>query len=75
MDLKQISIMGTYSMYKFYKGEKENPFADKNEGNKAMFWEYEFTFDSAFFKRETYSEICFRANDSCFWYFSFTHLK
>lgn len=40
--------MENFSMYKFYKGEKENPFADKNDNNRALFWQYESVFERDF---------------------------
>ncbi|MDR2962456.1 MAG: hypothetical protein LBU90_02265 [Bacteroidales bacterium] len=45
--------MKDYSMYRYYKGEEENPFENKGQGinpnqNKYMFWYYEQGFDAAY---------------------------
>jgi hypothetical protein len=34
-----------YSMYKYYKGEKENPFDNVTQNKKHMFWFYESCFE------------------------------
>jgi len=45
--------MGNYTMYRFYKGGKNNPFNSETDGLSAKFWYYEYVFDSSFFKEET----------------------
>jgi len=52
-NLKQIAIVENYSMYRFYKGEKNNPFTSETDELSAKFWYYEYIFDSSFFKEDT----------------------
>jgi hypothetical protein len=40
-------------MYRYYKGEKENPF-DHEKQNSHMFWFYESVFENQFIKWESY---------------------
>ena len=40
-------------MYRFYKGEKNNPFNSETDWLSAKFWYYEYVFDSSFFKDDT----------------------
>ena len=42
-----------YSMYRFYKGEKENPFNQDKENSAYMFWFYESVFDLSFTNNES----------------------
>lgn len=42
----------SFLMYKYYKGEAQNPFEGKNQ-NAAMWWFYEKHFDSLFIKNES----------------------
>lgn len=52
-NLKQIAVMENYSMYRFYKGEKNNPFDSETDGLSAKFWYYESVFETSFFKKDT----------------------
>lgn len=45
--------MANYTMYRFYKGEKNNPFNSETDGLSAKFWYYEYVFDTSFFKDDT----------------------
>jgi hypothetical protein len=45
--------MANYTMYRFYKGEKNNPFDNETDSVSAKFWYYEYVFDTSFFKDET----------------------
>jgi len=45
--------MKDYSMYRYYKGEKENPFNKENQNTSFMFWFYEKHFDDEFAKNES----------------------
>jgi hypothetical protein len=45
--------MENYSMYRFYKGEKTNPFENEYDTSSALFWDAEYTFDSSYFKKKT----------------------
>ena len=49
--------MNYFSMYKFFKGEKENPFDATKQGTAHFFWFYESVFDRDFTN-----------NDSSDWY-------
>lgn len=40
-------------MYRFFKGEKKNPFDNETDSGSAKFWYYEYVFDTSFFKDET----------------------
>jgi hypothetical protein len=40
--------MKDYSMYRFFKGEKENPFDKDKQNSQHMFWFYESIFDRDF---------------------------
>jgi hypothetical protein len=42
-----------YSMFRFYKGEQENPFDQVKENAAHMFWFYESIFNSDFLKNES----------------------
>jgi len=42
-----------YSMFRFYKGEKENLFDQVKENTAHMFWFYESVFDRDFTKNES----------------------
>jgi hypothetical protein len=46
--------MEDYTMYRFFKGEKTNPFDNENDSFSARFWNAEKTFDSSFFTWETF---------------------
>jgi len=46
--------MEKYKMYRFYKGEKTNPFDSSVDSPSSIFWNAEQTFDSSYFNRETY---------------------
>jgi hypothetical protein len=46
--------MENYSMYRFYKGEENNPFDNKNDSLRARFWNAEKTFETSFFKWEAH---------------------
>jgi len=41
-------------MYRFYKGEKTNPFDNINDSFSARFWNAEETFETSFFTWETF---------------------
>jgi hypothetical protein len=45
--------MEDYTMYRFFKGEKTNPFDNENDTLSARFWQAEYVFDSSYFKKET----------------------
>lgn len=45
--------MTDYSMYKYFKGEKENPFDKISQNTQYMFWFYESVFENDFSKRES----------------------
>lgn len=59
---KTTIIMGNYSMYRFFKGEKKNPFDTENDGASAILWNAEKTFDSSFFTWETSDLFAFFKN-------------
>ncbi|SFK99925.1 hypothetical protein SAMN05216357_11084 [Porphyromonadaceae bacterium KH3CP3RA] len=40
--------MTDYSMYKYFKGEKENPFDKEKQNAEYMFWLYEASFEKDF---------------------------
>lgn len=44
--------MENYTMYRFFKGEKKNPFDEENSGASAILWNAESVFDSSYFKKE-----------------------
>lgn len=46
--------MENYKIYRFFKGEKKNPFNQENNGASAILWIAEETFENIFFKKETY---------------------
>jgi hypothetical protein len=46
--------MGNYSMYRFFKGEKTNPFDNGNDSFSARFWNAEKTLETSFFTWETH---------------------
>ncbi|GHT09118.1 hypothetical protein FACS189432_05210 [Bacteroidia bacterium] len=43
--------MNDFSMYRFFKGEKENPFDTTKQDKAHFFWFYESVFDSEFSER------------------------
>jgi hypothetical protein len=45
-----------YSMYRFFKGEKENPFDNQKENTAYQFWEYESMFEYKFNNDITFKE-------------------
>jgi hypothetical protein len=45
--------MENYSMYRFFKGEKSNPFDNKTESDRAKFWNCESTFEKDFKTKNT----------------------
>ena len=40
--------MKDYSMYRYYKGETENPFDNEKQNTQFMFWFYESVFETLF---------------------------
>ncbi len=49
---KKDIIMADFTMYRFFKGEKANPFDSQIDWVSAKFWYYEYVFDSSFFRME-----------------------
>jgi hypothetical protein len=45
--------MGNYSMYRFYKGEKDNPFDSSIDSASSILWNCESVFETSFFKDDT----------------------
>ena len=45
--------MGDYSMYRYFKGEKDNPFDKVNQNAQHMFWFYESCFEQQFSDNES----------------------
>jgi hypothetical protein len=45
--------MKNYNMYRYFKGEDENPFDKEKQNNQFMFWFYENHFDLLFDKYES----------------------
>jgi len=45
--------MNDYSMFRYYKGEKENPFDKESQNSAHMFWLYESVFERDFIGRES----------------------
>lgn len=54
--------MKDFSMYRYFKGEKENPFDKEKQNNEYIFWFYESTFDKDFTERETSEWFDFFSN-------------
>jgi hypothetical protein len=50
--------MKDYSMYRYFKGEKENPLDSQKQNTQHMFWEYESMFEYKFNK-----DITFKGKD------------
>lgn len=52
-----------YSIYKYYKGEKLNPFNIENENSAYMFWGYELFFEELYnngnYKKGSFNHIAF----------------
>ena len=44
--------MENYRIYRFFKGENQNPFDEENSGASAILWQAESVFDSSYFNRE-----------------------
>ena len=45
--------MKDYSMYRFFKGESENPFDKITQNTQSMFWFYENHFEQQFIKNDS----------------------
>jgi hypothetical protein len=45
--------MKDYSMYRFFKGEKEDPFDHETQNSQHMFWFYESCFENLFTRYES----------------------
>ena len=52
-NIKQITIMGNYTKYRYYKGENENPFDGSIDSPSFILWQAEYVFDSSYFKKES----------------------
>jgi hypothetical protein len=48
--------MKDYSMYKYFKGEKENPFDAETQNSANRFWEYESMFEYKFYIDQEFKE-------------------
>jgi hypothetical protein len=46
--------MENYSMYRFFKGEKSNPFDSSVDSLSSRFWQCEYIFETSDIKKETY---------------------
>jgi hypothetical protein len=45
--------MKDYSIYRFFKGESENPFDKEKQNTEYMFWFYESVFEKDFSERDS----------------------
>jgi hypothetical protein len=50
-NIKQTTIMGNYTKYRYYKGENENPFDGSIDSPSFILWQAEYVFDSSYFKK------------------------
>ncbi|MDR2425260.1 MAG: hypothetical protein LBD59_11165 [Prevotellaceae bacterium] len=56
--------MKDYSMYRFFKGESENPFDKERQNTAFMFWFYENHFEDDFSEKESSDWYAFFGSNS-----------